>query len=224
MHTTETLSSDSFAVALAGEPAALEDLLPGFGDEDRLGVVVRDPCGGVGASVLILAAVTRFYDVQRSRSDDFFIYPDYFLFHVDRRRGDHGMLDVWPDHKEVVVPGEAEALLRAINDRGITRLVVPDGEPGAPDLDRISLASARRRIVTTLAYSPAARVRDGDVTLTGDAATEAYVEDVLAGSRDVPEGEREAIRAARARLFDGGPPRETYRRIELDAALALLAP
>lgn len=133
------------------------------------------------------------------------------------------MLDVWPDHKEVVVPEEPETLLRASNGRGITRLVVPDAHLGEPAFDRESRASARRRIVTSLAYSPTARAHDGDVTLTGDAATEAYVADVLAASDDIPERDRTAIRAERKRLFDGDPPSETYRRIELGGALTLLA-
>jgi len=122
MHTAEELSSPAFAVRVGGRAATLEDLFPGFVEHDRLGVVVRQPCGAVGASTLILAAVTAFYDAQRAKGDGFFIYPDYFLFHVGTRLGDHGMLDVWPAHKEVVVPDEPEALLRAINDRGITRL------------------------------------------------------------------------------------------------------
>ena len=59
-------------------------------------------------------------DRQRARGGAFFIYPDYFLFHVGGPLGDHSMLDIWPSHKEVVVPDQAEALLQAINDRAIT--------------------------------------------------------------------------------------------------------
>src|SRR5919199_663538 len=98
--------------------------------EHRVGAVVRTPCGAVGASTLILAAVTAFYDVQRAGGEDFFIYPDFFLFHVGRPLGDHSMLDVWPGHKEVVVTGGPDALLEAINDRGVTHLAVEDGAPG----------------------------------------------------------------------------------------------
>ncbi len=42
------------------------------------------------------------------------------------------MFDVWPDHKEVTVPDHAEELLQAINDRGITRLLVEDGAARRP--------------------------------------------------------------------------------------------
>ena len=142
MHTSGQLRSDSFAIELEGRPASIEDVLVGFAPLRRVGAVVREPYGAVGASNLLLAAVTAFYDAQRARAEDFYIYPDYFLFHVGRPLGDHSMLDVWPSHKEVVVPDDAEAILEAINDRAITWLLVPDGEPA---LRRRSPRSARQR-------------------------------------------------------------------------------
>ena len=65
----------------------------------------------LGANNLLLAAVTAFYDRQRARGEEFFIYPDYFLFPVDRPLGDHSMLDVFPSHKDVVVPDDPEAIV-----------------------------------------------------------------------------------------------------------------
>ena len=224
MHTTKELTSRSFDVEIDGRPVSLHAIFPGFDERDRLGVVVRHPCGGVGASTLVLATVTAYYDYQRACSDDFFIYPDYFLFHVGGPLGDHNMLDVWPSHKEVVVVDDAEELLRAINDRGITRLAVEDGTPGEPSFDRETLASARARIVTALAYSPDGRTRDADVVVRGDRITESYVDAVLEQSTAVPEEERERIGAARRELLEDGRPVESLRRIGLDEALALLAP
>ena len=55
----------------------------------------------------------------------FFAYPDYFALHVGQPHGSLRKLDVFPDHKEIVVPADAESIVRAINDRGITRLLVP---------------------------------------------------------------------------------------------------
>lgn len=224
MHTTKELTSGTFEIQIAGRPSSLTALFPGFDERDRLGVVVRQPCGGVGASTLVLAAVTAYYDFQRARSSDFFIYPDYFLFHVGGALGDHNMLDVWPSHKEVVVGDDAEELLRAINDRGVTRLVVPDGDPGEPSFDRETLASARSRIVTTLAYSAGGRTRDADVLVRGNAVTESYVGAVLEQSTAVPEAVRARIGAARQDLLEEGRPVESFRRIGLEEALALLAP
>ena len=131
MHTSTELRSDSFSIELDGRPATIADLLPDAGAHGRLGIVVREPYAAVGASLLLLAAITAFYDAQRARSDRFYIYPDYFLFHVGRPYGDHSMLDVFPSHKEVIVPDDPHRILEAINDRAITWLVVPEGEPGA---------------------------------------------------------------------------------------------
>jgi len=222
VHSAEELTSSSFAIRLAGQPASLSDVFPGLGEHDRLGVLVRWPCGAVGASALILAAVTAFYDIQRQRSDDFFIYPDYFLVHVGRPLGDHNMLDIWPRHKEVVVGAAPEEILRAINDRAITRLLVEDEEPGSPAFERESLASARSRIVTALAYSRSGRVADADLTVSGNEVTGSYVSAVLEQSNDVDPEVRRAIAVARGRLLEGGRPTESYRRLTLEEALARL--
>jgi hypothetical protein len=225
MHSSHELTSSSFDIEVAGRPGRLEDLFEGFEERDRLGVLVRRPFGAVGASGLITATVTAFYDIQRSRGPDFFIYPDYYLFHVGRPLGDHGMLDIWPGHKEVVVPDEAQRILEAINDRAVTRLVVEDGDaggeppPGEPSFDREALASARGRIVTCLAYSPSGRVPGADVRIATGDVTEGYVEEIVGAE---PDGGARILRD-REQLRDDGRPVETYRRIGLDEALARLA-
>ena len=224
MHTAQELSSGMFALEVAGRPAGFEDLFPGFAESDRVGVIVRRPCGATGASTLILAAVTAFYDFQRQKrgSEGFFIYPDYFLFHAGKAWGNHGMLDIWPSHKEVVVPDEPEELLRAINDRGITRLVVEDRPPRSPELERESLASARNRIASALAYSASGRVGDPDVRLAGNRVTESYVGSVLEHSAEIAAGARDAVSAARRHLQEDGAVVETYRRLTLEEALTRL--
>jgi hypothetical protein len=214
MHSSQELRSSSFEIAVAGRRARLDDLFEGFDEHDRLGVVMSEPCGAVGASALITATITAFYDIQRARAPEFFIYPDYFLFHVGRPLGDHGKLDVWPRRKEVVVGEEPEAILEAIDDRAITRLVVEEGEGGEPDFDREALASARTRIATCLAYSPSGRVADGDVRIASNAVTEGYVEAILEAEPQVGISRRE--------LVEDDVPVETYRRIGLGEALALL--
>jgi hypothetical protein len=216
MHSSHELASSSFELSVDGRPARLEDLFEGFHEHDRLGVVMSRPCGAVGASALITATITAFYDIQRSRGPDFFIYPDYFLFHVGRPLGDHGQLDVWPHHKEVVVPEDPERILEAINDRAITRLVVEDGRRGEAAFEREALASARARIVTCLAYSHTGRVEDADVRIAASEVTEGYVEEVLDAEAC------EDARRARGDLLEDGRPVETYRRIGLDDALARL--
>jgi hypothetical protein len=105
-------------------------------------------------------------------------------------------------HKEVVVDDEAERILEAANDRAITRLVVKDGGPADAAFERETLAS--------------------------NPVTEGYVEAVLdpdataARAGEVEPKVRARIRDGRAALAEDGVPVETYRRIGLDEALALL--
>jgi hypothetical protein len=244
MHSSRELSSSSFEVEIGGVTASLEELFEGFDEQDRLGVVLTRPCGAVGASALITVTITAFYDIQRARGPDFFVYPDYFLFHVGQPLGDHGRFDIWPRHKEVVVPAGADVVLEAINDRAVTRLVVEDGTSGKPPSDRGALASARARIETCLAYSPSGRVEDADVRVAGNPVTEGYVEAILdpeariarlraegneeraeaiaARAGEVDRGERQRVLAGRRDLAENGVPVETYRRISLDEALGRL--
>jgi hypothetical protein len=235
-----------FEIGLAGRSGSIEGLFPGFGEHDRLGLVMRRPCAAVGASALIAATITAFYDIQRSRGTDFFIYPDYYLFHVGGPLGDHARLDIWPGRKEVLVEDDPDRILEAIDDRAITRLVVEDGSARERELDAEPVASARARIVSCLAYSASGRVADADVRIESNPVAEGYVEAILdpearmkrlraeggdaearAETIAVRAGEvasdvRRQIRLAREDLLEDGVPVETYRRIELDEALALL--
>jgi hypothetical protein len=248
MHSSRELRSSSFEITVGDREVGLVDLFEGFGEHDRLGIVIRRPCGAVGASALITATITAFYDLHRAQGPDFFVYPDYFLFHVGRPLGDHARLDIWPSRKEVVVPEEPEQILEAINDRAITRLMVEDGEPGESAFEPEALASAGARIATCLVYSASGRVRDADVRVASNPVSEGYVHAVLdpesrlahlrGGSRgdraradaiaarlaEVTPEERGRIQRARKDLMEGGVPVETYRRIALDQALGLLAP
>jgi hypothetical protein len=207
VHTSETLRGTDFAFAVDGHPATIEDVLPGLG---RLGVVVNTHGGAAGASTLILAAVTAFYDRLREAGEPFFAYPDFFAFHVNEGHGTLRKLDVFPAHKEIVVTGGPEELLRAINDRAVTHLLVPDAKPARElTVSAEALHSARRRIRTALAYHPGGRTDGGDVTITGPAAGQAFVAAMTGG-------------APRSVVGTATRPVETFRRLELDPALRML--
>ncbi len=145
----------------------MEALFDGFDEHDRLGIVIAADDGAAGAATLILATVTAFYDRLRATGEPFFAYPDYFALHVGHARGSLRKLDVYPDHKEIVVSADAESIVRALNDRAITRLLVPDRPTGEVELAPETRASAERRIRTALAYSPDGRVAAADVQVTG---------------------------------------------------------
>jgi hypothetical protein len=215
VHTT-VLRSEEFQITLDGRPATLDDVFPGFDQHDRLGIVIHDDLGAAGAGSLILASVTAFYDRLRATEEPFFAYADYFAFHVGADRGTLRKLDVYPAHKEVVVPNDAEQILQAVNDRGVTRLLVPDAPAGAatrdldlgPDLDRETLHSAQRRIRTALVYSPTGRTTDADVLVRGSAHSDAYIDAMLGG----PVGEE----------AEEPQPAQSFRRMDPHQALGLL--
>lgn len=222
MHSGKELTSETFGLSIGGEPVALEDVFPGFDNTDRLGVIVRTPGGVTGASGLIMAAVTRFYDFQRASGRDFFIYPDYFVFHVGGVHGDHNMLDIWPGHKEVSVSDSAEEILQAINDRGITRLLIEDGGSSDADIKRHTRESAESRIVSVLTYSANGQLADADVTVSGNPPTESYVTAVIEKSPGFSDEVRVQLRSTREALKSSGAAVEQYRRIDLQTALGLL--
>jgi hypothetical protein len=209
MHTSRALSSGDFTIRADGCAATLDDLLPAFDEHSRLGIVVTQDGGGAGASTLILAAVTAFYDRLRAAEAGFFAYPDYFAFHVGRPRGSLRKLDVFPEHKEPVVGEDAETILEAINDRGVTHLLVPDRPPAATQARRETRHSAQRRIRAAIAYSPHGRVPGADITITAPRQAEEFVSAMLGdGPRDLVDID--------------GRPQETFRRLTLDDALGML--
>ncbi|MGZ4190969.1 MAG: hypothetical protein ACXVRW_00805 [Solirubrobacteraceae bacterium] len=207
MHTT-ALRSEEVVITVAGRPATVAGVFPGFDGDDRLGIVIDDDLGAAGAASLILAAVTAFYDCLRASGGAFFAYADYFAFHVGSDRGSLRKLDVYPAHKEVVVAADAERILQAINDRAVTRLLVPDAAPApAPalaGLARETRHSAQRRIRTALAYSPSGQTAHPDVLVRGSAQSDAHINAML-GSPALP------VREA-----------QSFRRLNLDEALGML--
>lgn len=227
MHTTTVISAHDFAFQLQGRQASLDDVLPGFQPSDRIGVVVNTPCAAMGVSALLMAATTRFYDAHRlqlgNAPDKLRIYPDYFIFHVGHRQGNHAQLDVWPPHKEVVV--DAEQILEAINDRGISRLLVEDKPLSAVVLLRETLSSARSRISSALAYSASGHASHSDVCCALGPNAEAYVRQMLSDSialLQLPEPRQAQLLQARERLAGTGRVVEHYRRLALNNAFGML--
>ncbi|MFL5864994.1 MAG: hypothetical protein ACJ780_30235 [Solirubrobacteraceae bacterium] len=206
MHTT-SLRSDTFEITVGDHSGTISEVFPGFDARDRLGIVIDTDHAAAGAGTLILAAVTAFYDCLRAAGEPFFAYADYFAFHVGVARGSLRKLDVYPGHKEVVVPADPEQILQAINDRAVTRLLVPDGEPIEPALAPETRHGARRRIRTALAYSPTGRTARPDILVRGSAQSDSYIDAMLGSPGAMP---------AQAR------PAQGFRRVGVDEALGLL--
>jgi len=181
VHTARQLSVDDFSVEIRDRSATREELLPDWTPWDRLGVVVDRPLGSLGASAMIQLAITAFYDIRPARragyptrgslADDEAIYPEIYLFHVGGRHGFHAAFDFWPARKEVFLPTDARAVLDAVNDRAITRLLVPDADPRHVEHQWKEPAAARDRIASAFAYSAIGSAKHADVSISSASAS-----------------------------------------------------
>lgn len=153
MHTADLMKTEEFTYTRDSAEVGFGDIFPGFTAEDRVGIVAFEPGDSLKAAPLLLASVGAFYEELHATETDFYLYPDFFVFHVGGMKGRHSPLDVWPQSKEVVLPADPQALLAAINDRGITRLILP-ADPGAEGVVMVHAAQlAARRLRTVLTTS-----------------------------------------------------------------------
>ena len=130
MHTATQFDSEMFSIIADGGNITAEELLPDWHVYDRVGVVIHEPFGAVGASMLMQVATAMYFAHLRAVGQDL-NYPELYTFNVGERFGDLSAFDVWPDSREVLTDRDPVAVLQAINDRGITRLLVPDTSPTA---------------------------------------------------------------------------------------------
>ena len=68
-----------------------------------------------------------YYDAKPSRRTSRSVYPEIYAFHIGKSHGAHAPYDFWPSRREVILrTDDHREVLDAINDRGITRLAIPD--------------------------------------------------------------------------------------------------
>lgn len=227
MHTTKVMAMEDFDIMMNDVKCSIDGLFLGFKESDRLGIVVRQPAGSAGASAILMASVTRFYDFYRPRlgseSDKLRIYPEFYIFHVGKQHMDHYWMDVWTPNKEVIVEDDPEQILEAINDRGITRLLVEDIPPTRAFFLDETVNSAKLRIKSALAYSPTGRVQNPDVCITSCRAAEGYLFSSFKRSENLFKITYEEMEQQRERLKVNGLAVETYRRIDIWDAICMLS-
>ena len=109
-----------------------------------------------------------YYDIRPSRRSTASVYPEIYAFHIGTSHAAHAAFDFWPARREVVLRGgDHRDVLDAINDRGITRLAVPD-RPMRDVVHRPKeVDAALDRIVSAFAYMPGGQTTDGDVIIQG---------------------------------------------------------
>jgi hypothetical protein len=180
MHVVDLLSSNMFDIEVAGQPATIADVFPAWHPHDRFGVLIYEPLGGIGATHLIQIAITSFYDVKPVRRTERKIYPEIYAIHVGKWWGTHADFDFWPSRRECLVSGDHRDLLDTINDRGITRLALPERPVRDIEHRRKEEDAAFDRIATTVMYSASGRVSVPDFSIRGnDRRTESNPQRVL---------------------------------------------
>lgn len=193
MHTARQLDVKDFDIVVRGEFGIREDVLPGWTPWDRLGIVVDRPFGALGANAMIQLAITAFYDCKPGRRDgfptrqsprsDLAVYPEIFVLHVGGRHGFYAAYDFWPARKEIFLPADPRAVLDAINDRAITRLLVPDAPAQPVEHEYKEPAAARDRIASAFTYSANGRTEGGDIEIrTAKRVVQANLNQTLAGA------------------------------------------
>ena len=149
MHTSTILSSGDFEhwELVDSGPLRIDfsGFCPGYAETDRMAVVSPNQEDGVvHAPLAILSMTTAFYDVQRSRGEEFFDYPRHFALVgasdgrlCTRAEGDRpdietvgtpwGNLDVWPETQWHTVEPSATAMLQKVYELQINHLFWPEG-------------------------------------------------------------------------------------------------
>lgn len=163
MHTAQTLDVSMFAIAINGR-AATRDALLEWQLNDRMGVIVTTPLGGLGASLMMQLAITAYYDVKPSRRTERPTYPELHLFHWGGRYGDFSNFDLRPNRKEIFVDTESD-LLTILNAHGITHLLVPDIVQRAVLHAYQEPEAAIDRIRHCFVYSPDGRPAGANVSI-----------------------------------------------------------
>lgn len=226
MHTTELMKSEDFSFLVDGKRALIDDIFESFNKDDRVGIIVSKPGGAVGTSALLMAAITRFYDFYRpnlgDREDEVWIYPDFFIFHIGQLQLNSFFLDIWPPHKNVIVENDPEQILEAVNDRGITRLIVEDIEPVEGVFLKETLNNAKFRIKTAIAYSSTGRTNNANIEVTSCKAAEEMLIASINKSKSLSDNQREELIKRREEISKAGKIVESYRSIDVEQALNML--
>lgn len=214
MHTSRSMRTGEFEVTVAGASGTLDDILPGLTTADRIAIVTHTPGGSLAAAPLLLAAVGRYYEILRAEREEFYRYPGYFVVHAGELRAYHGWLDVWPEHKEVVVAAHAEAVLEALHDRDVTRVLLEAAPAGTGYLMRETANWFLEDVRDIFSFTPGRSA--GPLTVRPSAAAARLVRKAVQASHGiVPEQTGAAIqaRARQPQAFDRLTPVEGLRHL-----------
>ncbi|GAA2004066.1 hypothetical protein [Brevibacterium samyangense] len=216
MHTAEMLRRELYQFHIYGRSVEREAVIPHWGLRDRFGIVITEPFGDIGASLLVQNFITMFYEARPERKEADPQYPE--IFHVGGRFGNHAPFDFYPARKEVFVEPDAPTLLERLNDFGITHLALPECIPGEV-LEPYWWADRHafpERTEWAALYSSTGRVQDPTFFLCGlDPITEANMLTALDVQSWVSRLKTWSIEEVRRRLAGPTPTHEAERWVRV---------
>lgn len=183
MHTS-VLKLEDFIVESAGKASSVRGILPKWHKHQRFGILVHEPLGHVGASLLIQAVTAMWFEhLFASTWSDVPLpdselpgpsfagtYPEIYAFHVGRRHGTLSPADFWPNYKEVLVEGDPSRVLHEVNGRGITILAVPEGPEQPVEYIWPEYRTFLWRTEAVFSYSPSGQTANPDVVIRSTTA------------------------------------------------------
>jgi hypothetical protein len=218
MHSSFLRGTD-FNLACNGKEVSHAEYFAHFESTERVGVVSPDRFDAIGASSLLMAYTTAFYDRYREKGEEFFAYPDFFTFQMSDPIANYGMFDVWPFHKNVCLGGDQNERAATVTDRAVNILLVPEGRLSELSIEPVGLESARRNIRRCYTYSTTGSVVDAELVVSCAKAELGDWVRRLLGTVDPPESQDERTFWENT-LSNEGLPAQSFREISLEEALA----
>ncbi|WP_342659758.1 hypothetical protein Rruber_03727 [Rhodococcus ruber] len=187
MHVEGQLFTSSFEITVDSVAGKAQDVLPEWNRADRFGLIVDEPLGGLGASLLVQLAIAEFYRVRRINGYRPVVYPELYVLHVGGPHGDFSNFDSWPPRKEVPIPNRNPVqLLEVLNNYAITRLALPARLTGSTKTLETGIttwadkASFLDRTRSCFLYGPGGQIGNADVEIASvDARVQENVLDTL---------------------------------------------
>lgn len=131
------------------------------------------------------------------------------------------MFDIWPNHKNVHVPNDAQQTAEAITGRAVNVLLFPDNDAREVSISPVERESARRNVQHCFAYSGSGTAASSDLVI--ECRRELLRNYALSVLDSVPADDSvlEERRQWEARLA-GETLCQTFRKLDFDDALRRL--
>ena len=249
MHTSKKLESSHFEYWRIGAGkntrVTYSAFCTDYHEQDRVAVVSPSFEDGIlHTGYALLALTTAFYDVQRTRSSDFFNYPQHFALiganpegvttgagRLDLDNTSIGaawsQLDVWPESNWITAPGNPAEMLRVVFDFQINRLFWPHDFLSVqtvgllPEYIRKMLKARLKSVYYYNALSPTIEIRASQTAanIVHESVNQLplVVRKAFSETQDLPKRSSQVSPQSKLSLREETHPhRQSYRQVGVD--------